>query len=131
MTREVPESVQQFIAKFIHSVSELEVLLLLRDRVAEPLTVEDIGRALLMHRPAIEPRLESLRASNLLTVQESGGIRYYQYAPQTSELKLATEEVAQWYSTHPVAITTLIFSKPIDKMRVFADSFRLRKEEEE
>jgi predicted transcriptional regulator len=129
--REVPKSVQQFIVKFIHSISELEVLLLLRDRASQHLTAEDIGKALLMHRPAIEPRLESLRASNLITVQESAGIRYYQYAPQTSDLKQATEEVAQWYSTHPVAITTLIFSKPIDKMRVFADSFRLRKEEEE
>jgi hypothetical protein len=41
------------------------------------------------------------------------------------------DEVAAAYPRFRVSIINLIFSKPIDKIRTFADAFRLTKEEKE
>jgi hypothetical protein len=127
---DIPKRVQDFIAKYVSSVSELEILLFLRDHRNEAWEIERIGKALLMHRPAVEPRLESLRASGLVTIIE-GEPKRYRYYPNP-EYAAIIDELVKWYASHPVAITTLIFSKPIDKViRGFADSFRLRKKEGE
>jgi hypothetical protein len=128
---EIPQRVQQFIASYIFSLSELEILLYLRDHASEKCSAETIGRNLLMHRPAAEPRLEALRVCGLVSAVEIQGVRYYQYAP-AKEMDAIIDDLARWYKSHPVAVTTLIFSKPIDNIiRGFADSFRLRKKEDE
>jgi DNA-binding transcriptional ArsR family regulator len=128
---EIPQRLQQFIANYVFSLSELEILLYLRDKAPEKCTIEMVGKALLMHRPAVEPRLEALRVSGLVSVIEKQGQRFYIYSP-APELALMIDDLAKWYKSHPHTITTLIFSKPIDKIiRGFADSFRLRKKEEE
>jgi hypothetical protein len=128
---EIPQRVQQFIANYIFSLSELEILLYLRDQGTTKCTVETIGKALLMHRPAAEPRLRALCVSGLVSAVELRGTRFYVYSPP-AELAVVIDELAKWYQSHPVRITTLIFSKPIDKIiRGFADSFRLRQKEEE
>jgi hypothetical protein len=128
---QIPERVQQFIANYIFSLSELEILLYLRGQAADKCSAETVGRALLMYRPAAEPRLEALRVSGLISAVEMQGERLYQYSPSAEEAELI-DEVAKWYKSHPVAITTLIFSKPIDNIiRGFADSFRIRKKEGE
>jgi hypothetical protein len=128
---DIPLAVKDFIAGCIHSVSELEILLLLRDSAPEALAPEDIGKALLMHRPAVLPRLETLRASNLIELDEGDNAGRYRYAPGSPELAARADDLAKWYASHPVAITTLIFSKPLDNIiRGFADSFRIRKKED-
>ena len=127
---QIPERVQQFIANYIFSLSELEILLYLRD-AAEKCSADAVGRALLMYRPAAEPRLEALRVSGLISAVEMQGERHYQYSPTAEQADLI-DELAKWYKSHPVGITTLIFSKPIDNIiRGFADSFRIRKKEGE
>jgi hypothetical protein len=128
---EIPQRVQQFIANYIFSLSELEILLYLRDHAAEKCAVQTIGKDLLMHGPAVEPRLEALRVSGLVSSIEIRGSKYYQYSP-AQEMDAVIDELTRWYKSHPVAITTLIFSKPIDNIiRGFADSFRIRKKEDE
>ena len=126
---EIPAAVQDFIGKYIHSLSQLEILLLLRDRFGDKLASADVAKALLMHPPAVEPILESLRRSGLVAVHDISGRRHYQFSP--AKHASVIDELEKWYKSHPVSITTLIFSKPIDKIRGFADSFRLRKNEEE
>jgi DNA-binding transcriptional ArsR family regulator len=127
---DIPQKIENFIANRIFSVSELEILLFLRDHAKEKCGIERIGKALMMHRPAVEPRLESLRASGLIAATESNRERLFQYAP-VPELAALVDELAHWYHSHPVAITTLIFSKPVDKIiRGFAESFRFRPKED-
>jgi hypothetical protein len=127
---EIPLPVKDFVSNYIHSLSELEILLFLRDNGTARLASDSIGKALLMHSPAVEPRLGSLCSSGLVDVTEEGGIRWYQYAPFPCELAQLVDQLAKWYRSHPVAITTLIFSKPVDNMiRGFANSFRFRKAE--
>ena len=128
---EIPKRVQLFIADYISSLSELEILLYLADHAADSCSVDTIESALLMYRPAIEPRLESLRVAGLISVAEIASGRCYQYLPSV-EVAGVVEEVAQWYKSHPVAITTLIFSRPVhDAIRGFSDSFRFRKKEDD
>ena len=127
---EIPAGLKEFIANHIHSISELEILLLLRDDEGRQWSVESIGRALSMHRPAVEPRLDALKAARLITAKKSTD-EFFVYAPATRELAALVDELALWYESHLVSVTTLIFSKPIDKIFGFAESFRFRKEEED
>lgn len=128
---DIPQALKDFIARSVHSVSQLEILLLLRDTAPRRMTPDEIGKALLMHRPAVLPRLETLRASNLVVIHEEAGRNLYEYAPGSAEMVRLVDDLANWYASHPVAITTLIFSKPLDNIiRGFADSFRIRKKED-
>ena len=44
------------------------------------------------------------------------------------ELDQAVVRLAKDYAERRVTVITLIFSKPVDKLRTFADAFRLRKD---
>jgi hypothetical protein len=55
--------------------------------------------------------------------------RTFHYAPASgSPLDAAVAQLARDYAERRVTIITLIFSKPVDKLRSFADAFRLRKD---
>src|SRR5689334_18351476 len=113
--QDVPQAVQQFITKYIRTVSELEVLLFLRDHADTTFPAEAVGKALLMHGPAVEPRLKTLHESGLLAVSDGRHGLLYQYSPDP-EMAAAVDELAKWYALRPVAITTFIFSKPLDNV---------------
>jgi hypothetical protein len=46
----------------------------------------------------------------------------------TPALDAAVAQLAKDYAERRVSVITLIFSKPVDKLRTFADAFRLRKD---
>jgi hypothetical protein len=56
-------------------------------------------------------------------------VNAYRYAPRTDDLGQAVAQLAREYPVYRVSIVNLIFSKPIDKIRTFADAFRFTKDE--
>jgi hypothetical protein len=118
----IPGIVRQFIAKYIHSVDVLEILLLLRQESRKEWGVLAVSKALLLELASVEVRLDHLLSAGLLTVRNVGGERVYTYHPSTGDLASAVNELAKWYSSHRVALISLIFSNPAGEVRTYPDT---------
>ena len=121
---------QRFVAEHIHSVEQLEVLLLLRNSGAREWTAPEVSRALSSHPHSVETRMLDLRARGLVESREGDHEFSFRYAPGAGTGELV-DELARAYAERRTSVINLIFSKPIDSVRTLADAFRLRKREED
>ena len=113
----------------MHSILQLEVLLLVsqnKDKVWGPAAV---GRELHLSAESAKVQLEELSRS-LLTPLDGAGEDLYRYKPSSDELNQTLSQLATAYATQRVAVITLIFAKPLDKVRLFKETFRMIKGEE-
>ena len=123
---DIPGEVRQFIKDYIRSLFQLEVLLLLqrhRDRDWSP---EDIDRELKIGRELANTQLADLHSIGLLTMIDNPFC--YRYRPATDELDAAVSKLDAAYKERRVSVTSLIYSTPVDEVRIFAEAFRLRKD---
>jgi hypothetical protein len=124
---QIPQEVQAFIADHIESVVQLEVLLLLHAAPQRVLSAADIGTELRIDPAWAGEQLVNLCSRGILTCTTTGE-SLYRYSPRTPEMDRAVAGLAQAYTDRRVTVIGLIFSKPVDKIRSFADAFRLRKD---
>jgi hypothetical protein len=75
----------------------------------------------LLHHRGCNPRRS-------LPTWQSGPEPQYQFAPVDPAIAPAVAALAGLYATHRVSIISMIFSKPADRLRSFADAFRFRKD---
>jgi hypothetical protein len=75
-------------------------------------------------------RLEEFVRGGLLS-RTGGTPLEYRYAPASTKLDTAVDGLARAYTERRVSVINFIFSKPVDKIRTFADAFRLRKEDDD
>lgn len=127
MTSDIPEAVRRFVLECIDSVEQLEVLVLLHGSPAVTWSPEAVATTLYSNRQSIALRLAGLHAKGVLASTEAS----YRYLPKTPELDATVSLVAQTYRQRPVAVITMIASKPMEKVRAFSDAFRLRKKDKE
>lgn len=122
-----PKHVERFVIDYIDSVELLEVLLLLQRTAPSDWDAESLARELRIAPASAGVRLETLRSQKLL---ESivGSPPSFRYAPASGDLDRSVRDLAETYAARRVSVITLIFSKPDDAIRSFADAFRLRKE---
>lgn len=119
--------VKEFIAQYIDSVAQLEILLLLQTNRQQEWSADALARELRIEPTGAANELSQLAARRLLTSIPGDPLKY-RYDPHNESLDAAVVGVAQAYLVRRVTVISLIFSKPTDKLRVFADAFRIRKE---
>lgn len=119
---DVSDAAKRLIAAEIHSVEQLEVLLLVRAAPEKEWTAAEVSRALVTQVDTAEHRLNDLVARKLL----KGTGDTYRYGPDSATDK-AVGDLAQAYATRRTTVIGLIFSKPSDAVTSFSDAFRLRK----
>lgn len=124
----LPQHVIRFIREDIHSVLQLEVLLLLRERGGEwtPSTVAEELRITVQYA---ELRLQDLHLRGLLGPGSSP--QAYVYAPTPESRRQLVDELAACYATTRYTVINLIFSEPGDSARSLADAFRFRRKKGE
>ncbi|MBN1203747.1 MAG: hypothetical protein JXB05_02340 [Myxococcaceae bacterium] len=125
----IPQRVQRFLSMHIDSIEKLEVLLLLRARADREWTAHEVSMELRITEASAEARLEDLSARRLLV--SSGSPPSYRYSPASPEDAQSVSELQDTYSTRRVSVISFIFSKPLDKVRGFADAFRLKRDKDE
>jgi hypothetical protein len=129
-TGDLPEAVRRLIADHIDSVEQLEILLLLFQHPERSWTAESVARELRVSPMSAGDRLKDMaRAAIFSKVQGAEG--EYRYAPESPQLAEAVAGLAAAYSERRVTVINLIFSKPVDKIRTFADAFRLRRDDDD
>lgn len=128
-TEGIPEDVKQFIFGHISSVMQLEVLLFLASHAQREWTVSALVKEFRVDPGWVETEVGELCAHGLLSCEKREGATEgsYRYTPRTPELDQAVAGLAKAYTDRRVTVTSLIYSKPVDNIRVFADAFRLRK----
>lgn len=121
---EIPDEVRKLIAEHIVSVEQLEILLLLRSRPGEGWTPEAVSELIRTSPSSAEKRLGDLTARGLASRSEGDG-RYHYAGGRWDH---ALEALARLYAERRYTVIELIFSKPIQNLRVYSDAFLFRKD---
>lgn len=124
----LPEPVARFIQRNIHSVLQLEILLLLRDRVGEWAPVQ-VAVELRVTEQSAHLHLEDLARRGLASRSTLSGS--YSYAPKTDELRALVDELGSCYAEMRYTVINLIFSEPGSSARTLAEAFRFRRKRDD
>jgi hypothetical protein len=118
----ISDPVRQLIARHIVSIEQLEILLLLREQRARAWSPAEVNDRIQSSLPSVSDRLADLVRRGLLR-RDDDGFRYD--APADQDVIIA--ELAGEYRDRRYSVIDLIFSKGSDKLKVFADAFRVKK----
>ncbi len=120
----IPEPVATFVRSSITSVWALEILLFLKTHDGSGWSVDQLVRELRASKLLMADLVLSLHRSGL--VEQIGDT--YRYRPSTEELARLVDEVERLGSERPLALRNAILAAPHDKVQVFADAFRIKKD---
>jgi hypothetical protein len=122
-----PELLRSFIQEAIPTVDAAELLIALARERERQFHVPALLEA--MHPTAVtEPA-----ARRYLTHFQSRGLveqksdMSYQYRPDSGELETAVSALTRVYNERPVTLVRMIYAPKDEKIRSFADAFRLKK----
>ncbi len=123
----LPREVSDFLTDHISSVVELEALLLLHAAKDRQWRASDIARELRIDPAWTAQQLQALCSGGILNCID-GADPLFSYAPRDPNLDQTIGLLAREYAERRVTIIGLIFSKPTDTLKSFADAFRIRKD---
>jgi hypothetical protein len=126
-TEGISTRLEAFIAAHVESVGQLEVLLLLHADPARAWDAAAVAQALRVDAAWAGETLAAL-TDRRLAARVPGQTLCYRYAIEQSN-HAAVDELARAYADRRVTVIQLIFAKPADRLRVFADAFRLFKDD--
>lgn len=122
----IPDVVRQFIAEYIDSAELLETLLLVHSQPEREWMPEEVAQSIYTVPASATRRLEQLVAMELVA-SNNAPLPRYRYAPGSDDLRAQVDALAAAYRQHRVSVVNLIYSRPADPLRSFADAFKLRK----
>jgi hypothetical protein len=125
MTEDFPAGVRKFILDHIDSVELLEVLLLLKAEPNRDWSAQDVSVKLCTAAESAAHRLEYLSGLGLASIHQPPAVFRYAAAGEGDRL---ISELSDVYKERRVAVISLIYSKPTDQVKAFADAFKIRKE---
>jgi hypothetical protein len=126
MHEDFPPGLRQFIENHLESVPQLESLLLLRQDAQRAWSAADVGKALYIPEDMASSLLNDfVRRGFAATVPPEGRFAYRIRDKETDALIATLMSV---YQERRVAVISLIYSKPLNKVQTFADAFRFGKE---
>jgi len=111
-----------FVRGAISSICALELLILLRRERAKVWRTGELVRELRSSSLAVTHALDRLSQTGLVEeVPELG----YRYRPDAAQLDAICQRLETEYARRPVTVVRAILDAPNEKLRIFADAFRL------
>ena len=127
MPPELPGCVTDIIRRHLHSVLDIETLLLLRAQPGVLWSARDLCIALYITEEAASEHLVKLHASGLLgATNDASGAVLYRYEPRDEVLAEAVEQLSVAYAQRRVRVIEYLYSGPLHSVRSFASAFRLK-----
>jgi hypothetical protein len=124
-TTGLPPEVVAFLDDHIFSLSQLEVLLLVREVAPESRSARDVSAVTHLPERSITPWLEAFVERGLLARAAGSGYCAADVGPTTGAL---LEAVADCYVRRRVSLSRHVYASREDPARRFADAFRFRKD---
>jgi hypothetical protein len=121
---ELSNELRGFIAHYIPSVIRLEILLLIFEEQDRTWTAEQVDRKLALPGNSAGSHLDQLVSQGLIA-RDTVQANCYRFLPASEELGLTLLHLSNAYKTQRVAVLSLIFSNPVDRVRLFTETFRL------
>lgn len=118
----ISDRVKEFIFKYIDSVEQLDVLLLLAAHKEHWWSSEAISKELRSNTSSIENRLRTMLEAGIVQQSKSEPLEYG-FCPEP-ELESIVQDLAQIYKFSRQRVFELIFS-PLKRARFFADAFNI------
>jgi hypothetical protein len=112
-----------FVGATVKSVWALELLLLMRREHGRAWRVPDLVRELRASTLVVAEALEGLKSAGLVATDETGQSCY---RPASEQLDSFVEGAEALYAAKPVAVINAIATAPSEKLRIFAEAFRLK-----
>jgi predicted transcriptional regulator len=132
MSSSLAPDIERFVREYIDSVEQLEILVLLRLHRDRAFTASELATEMRTSEGSASTRLRSLVGSGLVhQLASPSGATSFQYSPKDPALDARVASVATAYVTRRYAVIDAIFAKPTDKIRLFGEAFRLRKNEDD
>lgn len=122
-----PPEIRRFIEQRIESLGQLEALLLLHREPERRWHPEQIAKALYVPIDVAAGLLAEFAKQGFATVVSSEEPQF-SYRSNDAETHRLIDRLAAIYQERRVAVISMIYSKPMNKVQTFADAFRLRKE---
>lgn len=126
MTGKLAPEVRSLVARHLHSVGELDLLMLLHSDRERGWTAEAVCETLRCPPSWAALQLQALRVAGL--AREAGG--RWRFAAADRELDRAADALADAYRTRKADVVRLVFAQPSRDLQAFSDAFRLRQDEE-
>jgi hypothetical protein len=125
---QIPPLVRELIRERIRSIEALEVVVLLRERAAEALSLDELARLLRLGRPSVEQAVDELSVVSFLEREPDGRVRY---APGPGATDAAVDALVHTYQHQRVEILVFISQSALSRvrdnaLRTFAEAFRVR-----
>jgi hypothetical protein len=120
---DIPEEIRRFIFEKIDSVLQLEALMLFLSDPKAVWRADTIGSRLYISSGQAAILLAEMKDAGYLDDRNGS----YNYAPATSALAQSLQQAVETYRHNLIPVTRLIHEKP-QKIRQFADAFRVRKD---
>jgi hypothetical protein len=121
MRRELTELAQYAFG----SVWALELLIVLHREPARDWSRSELVRELRSSDVVVDESIAKLGANGLVTIGAGGTARY---GPATTDMDNLVRELLDEYQARPAAVRRLIVQGSADKLRTFADAFKLKSE---
>jgi hypothetical protein len=119
----IPSDIAHFIRECIDRLETLEVLLLLQTNAGRAWSVREVSDEMRSSPLAAATALGTLLALGLIAAENG----CYLFRPIERELEQKVVRLADCYRSRRTAVIALIFSKPNDAVKSFAEAFRFKK----
>lgn len=124
MDKRIPEDIREFLLDCIETVSQLELLLVIYQFKDKKWSAATVSRELRTNPSMAAKQMETLSSKGILKKEDD----LFSYSPDSELTHHKVEKLFELYHERPVAIVTFIFTKPEEKLKGFADAFKLKKD---
>lgn len=122
----ISSDLKSFVKAQIQSVFRLEVLLLLHGASTGTFTKAEVANELGFEQEVAHEQLETLARNELISRSGNDELRYH-YDPVDRLQAIMVDELAVAYTKQRVPILSLILAERTDRIRRFAEAFRVIK----
>ena len=123
----IPEEIKRFLDEHVESVEQLEMLRVLQEDPERLWTAANLAKEIQTTPEGAAAHLHALQARGLLSTTPHEGQVAARHGPR-AELAEPLAHLLKLYRERPVSMIKLVYARINERLKAFADAFRLRKE---
>jgi DNA-binding IclR family transcriptional regulator len=123
---DVTEGLRSFIRECVPNVDAIELLLAMAEHPERKFGIRDLFtkiRGTDAPEAMLRKYLASFERCGAISQQDGG----YRFAPANSDMASIVQALARLYTERPVTLVRLIYALREERIRAFADAFKLKK----
>lgn len=123
-----PEEVKRFLDEHIESIDQLEILRVLSEDPQRAWSTGDLAKAVQAPSSTVATQVAALLARGLVVTAAQGTTILFRHGQLTPQLTTELDHALQLYRERPVTMIRMVYARANERLKAFADAFKLRKE---